>query len=164
MSCLKGRALRSPRSLEPRLSPGWPGPLCIADYLRWQTHKSSPVCCCSFCSWHPLPCAFQWASLCPAPHYTGGSPPEMEKQVIKRAGAGEYTSEVIPDWLRIKYLHTLLKRKALPVAPVKRVEISSDLLVRMVSQLAQEKRRVPPMWSKKMRPIVRMTELRLQSK
>lgn len=73
-------------------------------------------------------------------------------------------SEVIPDRSRIKYLHTLLKRKALPVAPVKRVEISSDLLVRMVSQLAQEKRRVPPMWSKKMRPIVRMSELRLQSK
>lgn len=87
----------------------------------------------------------------------------MEKQVIKRAGAGEYTTEVIPDRLRIKYLHTLLKRKALPVAPVKRVEISSDLLVRMVSQLAQEKRRVPPMWSKKMRPIVRMSELSLQS-
>lgn len=60
---------------------------------------------------------------------------------------------------------TLLKRKALPVAPVKRVEMSSDLLVRMVSQLAQEKRRVPPMWSKKMRPIVKslgVTELRLQ--
>lgn len=53
------------------------------------------------------------------------------------------------------FLYTLLKRKALPVAPVKRVEISSDLLVRMVSQLAQEKRRVPPMWSKKMRPIVK---------
>lgn len=60
-------------------------------------------------------------------------------------------------------LCTLLKRKALPVAPVKRVEISSDLLVRMVSQLAQEKRRVPPMWSKKMRPIVKslgVTELK----
>ena len=49
---------------------------------------------------------------------------------------------------------TLLKRKALPVAPVKRVEMSSDRLVRMVSQLAQEKRRVPPMWSRKIRPIV----------
>lgn len=59
---------------------------------------------------------------------------------------------------------TLLKRKALPVAPVNRVEISSDLLVRMVSQLAQEKRRVPPMWSRKMRPIVEWlrSELRLQ--
>lgn len=58
---------------------------------------------------------------------------------------------------------TLLKRKALPVAPVNRVEISSDLLVRMVSQLAQEKRRVPPMWSRKIRPIVKslgVTELR----
>lgn len=58
----------------------------------------------------------------------------------------------------------MLKRKALPVAPVKRVEMSSDLLVRMVSQLAQENRRVPPMWSKKMRPIVKslgVTELRL---
>lgn len=53
------------------------------------------------------------------------------------------------------FLYTLLKRKALPVAPVKRVEISSDRLVRMVSQLAHEKRRVPPMWSKKMRPIVK---------
>lgn len=72
----------------------------------------------------------------------------------KRAGAGEHMSEVTPDRLRIKCLLTLLKRKALPVAPVKRVEISSDLLVRMVSQLAQEKRRVPPMWSRKMRPIV----------
>lgn len=40
------------------------------------------------------------------------------------------------------------------MAPVKRVEISSDRFVRMVSQLAQEKRRVPPMWSKKIRPIV----------
>lgn len=74
--------------------------------------------------------------------------------MVKCAGAGEHTSEVIPDRLRIKCLLTLLKRKALPVAPVKRVEISSDLLVRMVSQLAQEKRRVPPMWSRKMRPIV----------
>lgn len=63
---------------------------------------------------------------------------------------------MISDGLRIKHLHTLLKRKALPVAPVKRVEISSDLLVRMVSQLAQENRRVPPMWSKKMRPIVKI--------
>lgn len=56
----------------------------------------------------------------------------------------------------------MLKRKALPVAPVKRVEMSSDLLVKMVSQLAQEKRRVPPMWSKKMRPMVKplgVTEL-----
>lgn len=74
--------------------------------------------------------------------------------MVKRARAGEQLSEVIPDRLRIKCLLTLLKRKALPVAPVKRVEISSDLLVRMVSQLAQEKRRVPPMWSRKMRPIV----------
>lgn len=41
------------------------------------------------------------------------------------------------------------------MAPVNRVEISSDLLVRMVSQLAQEKRRVPPMWSRKIRPIVK---------
>lgn len=49
---------------------------------------------------------------------------------------------------------TLLNRKARPVAPVKRVEMSSARLVRMVSQLAQEKRRVPPMWSKKIRPIV----------
>lgn len=51
------------------------------------------------------------------------------------------------------------------MAPVKRVEMSSDRLVRMVSQLAQEKRRVPPMWSKKMRPIVRslgVAELRLK--
>lgn len=66
---------------------------------------------------------------------------------------------------RHKFIHTLLKRKALPVAPVKRVEISSDLLVRIVSQLAQEKRRVPPMWSRKMRPIVKslgLAELRLK--
>lgn len=49
---------------------------------------------------------------------------------------------------------TLLKRKARPVAPVKRVEMSSERLVRIVSQLAHEKRRVPPMWSKKIRPIV----------
>lgn len=49
---------------------------------------------------------------------------------------------------------TLLNRKALPVAPVNRVEMSSARLVRMVSQLAQEKRRVPPMWSKKILPIV----------
>lgn len=51
------------------------------------------------------------------------------------------------------------------MAPVNRVEISSDLLVRIVSQLAQEKRRVPPMWSKKMRPIVclpGLTKLRLK--
>lgn len=73
-------------------------------------------------------------------------------------------------WSRVRIrseviAHTLLKRKALPVAPVKRVEISSDLLVRMVSQFAQENRRVPPMWSRKMRPIfklLRMNELRLQ--
>lgn len=52
------------------------------------------------------------------------------------------------------YAGTLLNRKARPVAPVKRVEMSSARLVRMVSQLAQEKRRVPPMWSKKIRPIV----------
>lgn len=52
------------------------------------------------------------------------------------------------------YAGTLLNRKARPVAPVKRVEMSSARLVRMVSQLAQEKRRVPPMWSKKILPIV----------
>lgn len=49
---------------------------------------------------------------------------------------------------------TLLKRNARPVAPVKRVEISSERLVSIVSQLAHEKRRVPPMWSRKIRPIV----------
>lgn len=51
------------------------------------------------------------------------------------------------------FLPTLLKRKALPVAPVKRVEMSSERLVRIVSQFAQENRRVPPMWSKKILPI-----------
>jgi len=39
------------------------------------------------------------------------------------------------------------------VAPVNLVLMSSDLLVRMVSQEAQEKSRDPPMWAKKMRPI-----------
>ena len=34
------------------------------------------------------------------------------------------------------------------------VEMSSDLLVRTVSQWAQEKRRVPPICSKNMRPIL----------
>lgn len=51
------------------------------------------------------------------------------------------------------FLPTLLKRKALPVAPVKRVEMSSERLVRIVSQFAQENRRVPPIWSKKILPI-----------
>ena len=49
---------------------------------------------------------------------------------------------------------TLLNKKARPVAPVNRVEISSERLVKMVSQLAHEKRRVPPMWSRKIRPMV----------
>lgn len=53
------------------------------------------------------------------------------------------------------FLPTLLKRKALPVAPVKRVEMSSERLVRIVSQFAQENRRVPPIWSKKILPIFR---------
>ncbi|TRY95350.1 hypothetical protein DNTS_035033 [Danionella cerebrum] len=48
---------------------------------------------------------------------------------------------------------TVLQRKALPVAPVKRVLINSDLFVRMVSQLAQENKRVPPMWSRKILPM-----------
>lgn len=56
---------------------------------------------------------------------------------------------------------TLLKRKARPVAPVKRVEMSSERLVRIVSQLAQEKRRVPPMWSRKIRPIVLQQQFRM---
>lgn len=51
----------------------------------------------------------------------------------------------------------MLKRKTQPVAPVKRVEMSSERLVRIVSQLAQEKRRVPPMWSRKIRPMVQYT-------
>lgn len=42
------------------------------------------------------------------------------------------------------FLPTLLKRNALPVAPVNRVEMSSERLVRIVSQFAQENRRVPP--------------------
>lgn len=45
----------------------------------------------------------------------------------------------------LQCLSTLLKRKARPVAPVKRVEMSSARLVRMVSQFAQENSRVPPM-------------------
>ena len=48
---------------------------------------------------------------------------------------------------------TLLKRNALPVAPVNRVEMSSERLVRIVSQFAQENRRVPPIWSRKILPI-----------
>lgn len=51
---------------------------------------------------------------------------------------------------------TLLKRKARPVAPVKRVDMSSERFVKIVSQLAQENRRVPPIWSKKIRPIVQV--------
>lgn len=41
------------------------------------------------------------------------------------------------------------------MAPVKRVEMSSERLVRIVSQFAQENRRVPPIWSKKILPIFR---------
>lgn len=51
-------------------------------------------------------------------------------------------------------LTTLLKRNALPVAPVNRVEMSSERLVRIVSQFAQENRRVPPIWSRKILPIL----------
>lgn len=45
-------------------------------------------------------------------------------------------------------LTTLLKRKALPVAPVNLVEMSSFLLVRKVSHCAHEKSRFPPMCSR----------------
>jgi hypothetical protein len=45
-------------------------------------------------------------------------------------------------------LTTLLKRKALPVAPVNRVEINSALLVRKVSHCAQENILDPPKCSK----------------
>jgi hypothetical protein len=51
-------------------------------------------------------------------------------------------------------LTTRLKRKARPVAPVNLVLISSDRFVRFVSHLAQEKRRLPPICSRKIRPIV----------
>lgn len=49
---------------------------------------------------------------------------------------------------------TLLKRNALPVAPVKRVLISSERFVKLVSHVAQENKRLPPMCSKNIRPIV----------
>ena len=49
----------------------------------------------------------------------------------------------------------MLKRNALPVAPVKRVEMSSERLVSGVSQLAHEKRREPPRWLRKIRPMVK---------
>ena len=59
------------------------------------------------------------------------------------------------SWMSLKErLTTLLKRKALPVAPVNRVEMSSLLLVRFASQLTHENNRLPPMWSRKMRPMM----------
>jgi len=59
------------------------------------------------------------------------------------------------SWTSLKLrFTTLLNRKALPVAPVKRVEMSSFLLVRTVSQEAQENKRFPPMCSRKIRPIL----------
>ena len=48
----------------------------------------------------------------------------------------------------------MVKWKAQPVVPVKLVEMSSERLVRMVSQVVQENRYVPPMWSRKILPIV----------
>ncbi|KAK0156475.1 Phospholipase B1, membrane-associated [Merluccius polli] len=47
-------------------------------------------------------------------------------------------------WYCCRCVSTLLNRKARPVAPVKRVEMSSARLVSVVSQLAQQNRRVPP--------------------
>lgn len=55
--------------------------------------------------------------------------------------------------MKLIFPQTLLKRNALPVAPVNRVEMSSERLVRIVSQFAQENRRVPPIWSRKILPI-----------
>ena len=50
------------------------------------------------------------------------------------------------SWMSLKErLTTLLKRKALPVAPVNLVEMSSLLLVRFASQLTHENNRLPPM-------------------
>ena len=45
-------------------------------------------------------------------------------------------------------LTTLLKRKALPVAPVNLVEINSPRLVKKVPHWRQEKIRAPPKFSK----------------
>ena len=61
------------------------------------------------------------------------------ERLVKVSREGQYL------YLR---LTTLLKRKALPVAPVKRVEISSARLVRNVSHWAQEKIRDPPKCSR----------------
>jgi len=49
---------------------------------------------------------------------------------------------------------TLLKRNARPVAPVNRVEISSDRFVRDVSQVPHENSLDPPMCSKNVLPII----------
>lgn len=59
----------------------------------------------------------------------------------------------------------MVKWKARPVVPVKLVEMSSERLVRMVSQVAQENRHVPPMWSRKNLPIaVLSAETKLQER
>jgi len=47
-----------------------------------------------------------------------------------------------------------LKRNARPVAPVNRVEISSDRFVRDVSQVPHENSLDPPMCSKNVLPII----------
>lgn len=51
-------------------------------------------------------------------------------------------------------LTTLLNKNARPVAPVNLVLINSERFVKFVSQVAQENKRVPPMCSKNIRPIV----------
>ena len=56
-------------------------------------------------------------------------------------------SECYPADLYLR-LTTLLKRKALPVAPVNLVEMSSFRLVRKVSHCAHENSRFPPMCSR----------------
>lgn len=70
------RSLRSP---SPAPSPGWRGLPCSAGFPPWRTRTSSPICCCSSCSWRPAPCAFLLAWLGLAPHSAADSQPAMQQ-------------------------------------------------------------------------------------
>lgn len=59
---------------------------------------------------------------------------------------------------------TLLNRNARPVAPVKRVLINSALFVKFVSHLAHENKRLPPICSKNILPILYRTTKNIQTK
>lgn len=82
-------------------------------------------------------------------------PGKLQPNSLTTQNHVQITEIQICTWTSLKLrLTTRLNKNARPVAPVKRVDISSARFVRGVSQLAHRKILDPPRWLKNMRPML----------